>query len=94
MEINYDEEEYRCCNNETGLRIHQRKVWKKLCETQQYKPDGHKTDDRISPEPSRSGTHTLPMHNTIDSISERKPKIKWSKSTEESKYKKFDNDIK
>ena len=49
------------------------------------------SDRRSSQEPNRSETYTITIHNIRDSISKRKPKIKIPKSTEEAKYKNFDD---
>ena len=66
---------------------------KKQCGIQKRRPNGHEKDRVVSSEANHCGTHTIALHNKGDSISERKPKIKWSKSSEEAKYKKFDDEV-
>lgn len=65
---------------------------KKLCGTKLRGQIARETDRRVSQEPNHSRTHTIAIHN-LDSISETKPKIKWPKSTEKAKYKKFDDKV-
>ena len=76
--MDYDEE-YRCCNKVfvtyQGLRIHQEKVYKKLCGTQQHRPIDRVRDKTVSQEPNHSGTHTIAVHNIRGSISEKETKF-------------------
>lgn len=61
-----------------------------------WNPETQEKDRRVSSETNQandSGTHNIALHNKVDSISEREPKIKWSKSSEETKYKKFDGEV-
>lgn len=73
-----------------------RKVYKKQWGIQKRRPICHEKDRRVSSETNQandSGTHNIALHNKVDSISEREPKIKRSKSSEETKYKKFDGEV-
>ena len=54
-------------------------MYKKQCGIQKRRPIYHEKDRRVSSETNQandSGTHNIALHNKVDSISEREPKIK------------------